>query len=102
MITTAEEEERLSQAIYVLSITSVLMCLLVEIDLISTTPIHNYLPTYRSVVEDHLEGRHWNAEDGGCEGIEHPSAGMVPHEIISRNLWMQIYYNRNIPSQRQP
>lgn len=47
----------------------------------------------RAVVEDSVPGKHWTPEDGGCEGIEHPNATVVPFEVIWSNLRLQMSYN---------
>lgn len=51
----------------------------------------------RAVVEDDKEGRHWNVEDGGCEGINHPDSEIVDFVHIRKELIKQAYYYQNFP-----
>lgn len=45
-----------------------------------------------AVVPDDEEGLHWNARDGGCEGINHKDAVLVPPQKIVQNLnWYEAY-----------
>jgi hypothetical protein len=58
--------------------------------------IVTYAP--RAVVPDEdPAGPHWTAEDGGCEGINHPEAPLVPLVEIRRRLLMQEAYYRRFP-----
>jgi Fe-S-cluster containining protein len=38
-----------------------------------------------AVVPDMMVGKHWTKEGGGCEGINHPDALIIPKTVISRN-----------------
>ena len=38
-----------------------------------------------AVVEDHIPGKHWSPQTGGCEGINHPDAPIVEPSTIYRN-----------------
>lgn len=51
----------------------------------------------RAVVEDDKEGKHWNSEDGGCEGINHPEGEVVDFVHIRNSLIKQAYYYRDFP-----
>ena len=39
-----------------------------------------------AVVPDEYEGKHWDPSNGGCEGINHENATIVPKLSIARNL----------------
>ena len=46
---------------------------------------------------DNPEGKHWNIKDGGCEGINHANASIVPTAYIHQNYELYKLYNKNFP-----
>jgi hypothetical protein len=43
-------------------------------------------------VPDAIEGKHWNVEDGGCEGINSPNASRVDADTIALNYQLSKLY----------
>ena len=50
-----------------------------------------------AVLPEELPGRHWTPTDGGCEGINHSEAPLVPATTIYRNKELYTMYNGLFP-----
>jgi len=46
-----------------------------------------------AVVPDDVEGKHWSAKDGGCEGINAPGAPVISAKVVHRNHELYKMYN---------